>query len=425
MQLAVLLADVALIIVISRLFGVLARRLGQPAVIGEILVGILVGPTLFHGAVADTLFPAGIRPQLGALANLGMVMFMFLIGLEFDFGRLRDSGRIAGVAALGSAVLPFALGVPLGLHLMRTHESAHDVAFVLFIGISVSVTAFPVLARIITDRGMQGSRIAALSLSAAAVCDLAAWTALAAVQSMVGGGGHQWWALLVVPYTFTLVYWGRPLLRRLIAQAKPGSPLPGSTFTTLFVGALASAALTQWLGLHLVIGAFLFGLIVPRFERPDHYEGLLERTQNLTVLLLPMYFVTAGMKVDLSAMGASDLRDFTLVMLVAITGKFGGTWLAARSQGMPSRDSAVLATLMNTRGLTELIALGVGLEAGLLDERLYAVFVLMAVITTAMTGPLLRCLTGQGDLLPVEATTERRRPAPAKAVEPEGHEASR
>ncbi|MFD9865420.1 cation:proton antiporter domain-containing protein [Streptomyces alboflavus] len=412
-QLAVLLADVALIIVISRLFGVLARRLGQPAVIGEILGGILVGPTLFHGALTDALFPMEIRPHLGTLANVGLVIFMFFVGLEFDSSRLRGSSRIAGVAAFGSAVLPFVLGVPLGLYLMRTHESSNDVAFVLFVGIAVSVTAFPVLARIITDRGMQGSRIAALSLSAAAVCDLAAWTALAAVQGMVSGDGHGWWMLLMVPYALVL-FWARPLLRRMIARAKPGSPLPSSVFTTLLVGALASAALTQLIGLHFVIGAFLFGLIVPRPERPAHYEGLLERTQNLTVLLLPMYFVTSGMKVDLAAMGMSDLRDFALVMLVAVTGKFGGTWLAVRSQGMPARDSAVLATLMNTRGLTELIALGVGLEAGLLDERLYAVFVLMAVITTAMTGPLLKRLTGQGDVAPLGATPLAVRAEPAK-----------
>lgn len=434
-QLAVLLADVALVIVISRLFGEAARRLGQPAVIGEILGGILVGPTLLDGRIADTLFPTEIRPHLGALANLGLVLFMFLVGLEFDFGRLRGSGRIATVAALGSAVLPFALGLPLGLYLMRTHESSNDVAFVLFIGVAVSVTAFPVLARIISDRGMQGSRIAALSLSAAAVCDLAAWTALAAVQGMVGDGGHQWWVLLVVPYALALYFWGRPLLRRMLAKAEPGSTLPGGMFTTLLVGALVSAALTQLIGLHFVLGAFLFGLVVPRPERPVQYEGLLERTHHLAALLLPVYFVTAGFKVDLAAMGFADLRDFGLVMLVAVTGKFGGTWLAARSQGMPSRDSAVLAALMNTRGLTELIALGVGLEAGLLDERLYAVFVIMAVVTTAATGPLLQRLTGGGDsastvppsvapAAPLPAPTEARDKTPGASMTTES-EASR
>ncbi|MGP3977741.1 cation:proton antiporter domain-containing protein [Streptomyces sp. 8N114] len=401
-QLAVLLADVALVLVVARMLGALARRLGQPAVIGEILGGILLGPSLFGGALATTLFPADVRPHLTTLADLGLVLFMFLVGLEFDFGRLRGSGRIAGATALGTTLLPFALGLALSAHLLRTHQPEHagnQVGFALFVGIAVSVTAFPVLARIISDRGMQGSRTAALALSAAAVCDLAAWSALAAVQSLADGGRH-WQVVLVVPYTLALIGVARPLLRRLLARARPGSPLPGSVLTAAFVGVLVSAAFTQLIGLHFVIGAFLFGLVMPRPEQPATRAAMLERTHGMAALLLPVYFVVAGLKVDLARLDTSDLVDLALVLLVAVTGKFAGTWLAARSQGLPSRESAVLATLMNTRGLTELIALGVGLQAGLIDERLYAVFVVMAVVTTAMAGPLLRRLLGPGDTGP-------------------------
>ncbi len=386
----------ALIVLVARLMGALAGRLGQPAVIGEVLGGILLGPTLFHGALTDWLVPAEVRPHLGTLADLGLLLFMFLVGMEFDFGRLRGSGRVASVAAVGSALLPFALGLGLGGYLLREHESTNSTAFVLFIGVAVSVTAFPVLARIITDRGMQGSLTATLALSAAAFCDLAAWTMLAVVQSVARGGQH-WQVLLVVPYTIALVVWGRPLMKRVLARARPGEPLPASILTTVFLGALLSAALTQMIGLHFVIGAFLFGLVVPRHEHPAVRESLAERTQGITVLLLPLYFVVAGQQVDLSAMDSSDLLDLGLITLVAVVGKFAGTWIAARSQGLPCREAAVLGTLMNTRGLTELIALGVGLEAGLLDEGLYAVFVVMAVVTTAMTGPLLRWLAGGGE----------------------------
>ncbi|MGQ4485690.1 cation:proton antiporter [Streptomyces sp. SAS_281] len=399
-QTAVLLADIALIIAVARVAGRLARRLGQPSVTGEIAVGVLLGPTLLDGAVSAALFPTEVRPYLGAVANLGLVLFMFVIGLEFDFARLRGSGRVTGATVLGSTLVPFALGVLLGAYLLRSYDPADRPAFVLFIGVAVSVTAFPVLARILADRGMNGTWLGAVALSAAAFCDLAAWTTLAGLQALAGAGGaHPWLVLLVLPYALVLFLGVRPLLARYLARRGSGTPLSAGDVTVVVSGALGSAAVTQLLGLHFVIGAFLFGLAMPRLHTAAH-DGLLRRTEHTTTLLLPVYFIVAGLKVDLSGIGIEGLVQLAWIMVVAVTGKFAGTWLGARSQGVPARGSAVLASLMNTRGLTELVALGVGLEAGLVDERLYSLFVVMAVVTTVMTGPLLVRLMGRGDGAP-------------------------
>ncbi|WP_333737395.1 cation:proton antiporter [Streptomyces sp. IBSBF 2806] len=395
---SLLILDLALIIALAKAAGRLARALGQPPVIGEIVAGLLLGPTLFGGALSGTLVPVEVRPYLGALADVGLVLFMFTVGLEFDFERLRGSGRMAGAAVAGAALVPFALGLGLGWYLLRTYEPPHRTAFLLFIGVAVSVTAFPVLARILSDRGMNGTWLGSVALSTAAVCDLAAWSMLAGIQALAGASGHQWRVLLVVPYAAVLFLLVRPLLGRYLAGEGAAGSQSAGTFTLVLVGALVSAGVTQWIGLHFVMGAFLFGLVVPRREKTFAVrEELLQRTQHMTVLLLPVYFVVAGFKVDLSDIGADGLVQLAAIFLVAVTGKFAGTWFAARSSGMSPRGSAVLACLMNTRGLTELIALGIGMEAGLLDQRLYSLFVVMAVATTAMTGPVLRLLTGRGD----------------------------
>lgn len=412
MHAAILLADLALIIVVARVVGRLAKALGQPSVIGEIVAGVLLGLTLFHGAVADTLFPGEVRPYLGALANLGLVLFMFVVGLEFDFGRLRGSGRVAGATIVGSTLVPFGLGLLLAWFLIRDYEPADRTAFVLFIGVAVSVTAFPVLARILDDRGMNGTWLGAMALSTAAICDLAAWTALAGIQALAGAAGQEHWkVLLMVPYALVLLTCVRPLLKRVLERRGPDGLTSPGEFVLVVAGALVSAAVTQLLGLHFVIGAFLFGLVMPRPGRADVREALLHRTQYTTGLLLPVYFIVAGLKVDLSEIGSSELFQLGVIMLVAVVGKFAGTWVAARSQGLSSRGAAVLASLMNTRGLTELIALSIGLEAGLINERLYSLFVVMAVVTTAMTGPLLRWLMGGAD--GIQAQLEPEFPMPS------------
>ncbi|RKT54249.1 cation:proton antiporter [Saccharothrix australiensis] len=393
-QAVLLLVDLALIVALAGAAGAVARRLGQPAVLGEIAVGVLLGPTLFDGAVPDALFPPDVRPLLSAVGNLGVLLFMFVVGYEFDRSRLRGSGRPATAAALGSAVVPFALGVLLALWLVGRHQTVHRVGFALFLGLALAVTAFPVLARIIADRGMGSSRIGAIALSAAAVCDVAAWSALALVQAVVGRDGvPHWQVLLAVPYVVLMFVVVRPLLAKALV---PSAPLTPGRFGVVLVGLLASAAATQLIGLHFLFGAFLFGLVMPRPPDAAGREDLLHRTQVGTALCLPVYFVVAGLNVDLSGLRWGGALDLALIVVTAVVGKMAGTFLGARSQGMPGHDAAVLAALMNTRGLTELIVLGVGLQIGLLDDRLYSLLVVMAVVTTAMSGPLLSWLTARG-----------------------------
>ncbi|MFC8867926.1 cation:proton antiporter [Streptomyces sp. NPDC057148] len=391
-QLFALFCDLALILVLSQLMGTVARRFSQPAVIGEVLAGVLLGPTLLGSAVTDLLFPVGVRPMLTALADVGMAVFMFIVGLEMDRRMLRGTGRLAVSVSLFSMLLPFGLGSALALLLAADGQHPGSrLGFVLFMGTAMSVTAFPVLARILTDRRMQHTPVGGLALACAAISDVLAWCMLAAVVALVGGGGaDQWHLLLLVPYAGGMVWVVRPLLRRLLtAGDSPGRLNPG-VLTTVLAGLLLSGAATEKIGLHFIFGAFLFGVIVPKEAGERLAEDMGKRIGSISnQLLLPVFFVCVGLNVDLSRLGRSGWTDFLLILLVAVSGKFLGAFLSARAHGVTARQSAALATLLNTRGLTELIILTTGLQLGVLDERLYSLMVAMAVVTTAMAGPLL------------------------------------
>jgi Kef-type K+ transport system membrane component KefB len=390
-QTVLLLVDLALILVLARMLGALATKLGQPAVIGEILAGILVGPTLFGGSIANTLFPLDVRPFLTALANVGVAVFMFIIGLELDTKLLRGKGKIASTVSSLSMVLPFVLGVTLALYLVRNHTTTGRLGFVLFMGAAMSVTAFPVLARILRDRGMHHTPLGVLALACAAVDDVLAWSLLAVVVAVAGAGGPgQLLILGVIPYVALMFGVVRPLLRWLAARRQASEGLTAGVLATVLAGLLLSGGLTEWIGLHFIFGAFLFGIIMPREGAEQLRSEIGVRVGHVNgVLLLPVFFIVAGLKVDLSKLGWAGLGELGLVLVVAIGGKFLGAFLGARAHGMPARESAALATLMNTRGLTELIILSVGLQRGVLDADLYTVMVVMAVVTTAMAGPLL------------------------------------
>lgn len=386
-----LLVGLAAIVLLARLLGALARRFDQPAVIGEVLAGILLGPTLCGDVVSGHLFPADTRPQLTALATVGVAVFMFTVGLEWDVAKAKGSGGVAVSVSLSSILLPFGLGSALGLYLLREHQSPNSTAFVLFMGISMSITAFPVLARILTDRGLERTTLGTLALACASMDDVVAWSVLAAVTAISGAADTgQWHALLIVPYLLGMLFVVRPLLRRL--RTRSGALAPAGLACVL-AGLLLSAAATEWAGLHFVFGAFLFGAVIPRERTARLRAQIHDQLGNLVqTLLMPVFFLTAGLNADLSGIGLGGLRDLGLILVVAIGGKFAGAFLAARCHGMPARQSAALATLMNTRGLTELIALSVGLSLGIIDRELYSLMVVMAVVTTAMAGPLLRWL---------------------------------
>ncbi|MEU5082598.1 MULTISPECIES: cation:proton antiporter domain-containing protein [Streptomyces] len=405
-QLFALFCDLALIIVLARILGAVAQRFSQPAVIGEVLAGILLGPTFLGHSVPDFLFPPGVRPMLTALADVGMAVFMFIVGLELDRKILRGTGRLAVTVAVSCILLPFGLGTLLALMLADDHAQGHRLGFVLFMGTAMSVTAFPVLARILTDRKMQHTPIGGLALACAAIGDVLAWCMLAAVVALVsGGGGDQWLLLLLVPYAGLMVWVVRPLLRRLVAAG--GSRLTPAVLTVVLAGLLVSGAVTERIGLHFIFGAFLFGVVMPKESTERLRADIIDRIGDVSgQLLQPVFFIIVGLKVDLSDLGGSGWLDFAFILLVAVTGKFVGAFLSARAFRVTARQSAVLATLMNTRGLTELIILTAGLQLGVLDERLYSLMVVMAVVTTAMAGPLLavlrpRALADQDPVIPV------------------------
>ncbi|MDJ1138216.1 cation:proton antiporter [Streptomyces iconiensis] len=404
-QIQSLFIGLAAILALSRILGAAARRLGQPPVVGEILAGILVGPTLFNGALAGFLFPTDIRPMLTALANLGLVLFMFVIGYELDLSRLRGKERVAASVSLCSVLAPFALGGLLALHLAARHAPASHTGFVLFIGAAMSVTAFPVLARILSDSGLGRTRIGGIALASAAIDDLVAWSLLAVVVSVSGGTG-QWKMLFAPVYLAVMLLLVRPGLRKLF-EGRAGSRagwdgwarehVTADQLIVVLGGLLLSCLATEWMGAHFVFGAFLFGVMMPRETLHGIRHQVTDRFEYLSrLLLLPAFFVVAGLQVDLSRTGVRGLGELGLILATAITGKFAGAYLGARLNKVPPVQSGVLATLMNTRGLTEIVILTIGLQLGVLSTDLYALMVVMAVVTTAMAGPLLRLLGRRG-----------------------------
>jgi Kef-type K+ transport system membrane component KefB len=418
------LLAVAAIIVLAQLFGRLARVAGQPPVIGELIAGVLIGPTLFGTAVSDWLLPAEIRPALSGLANLGLVLFMFIVGYELDHASLRGRERAATSVSIGSIVVPLGLGLLLATWLAGRHDISDVLPFAFFIGAAMAVTAFPVLARILTDRGMVRTPVGGLALASAAVDDVAAWSLLALVVAVAGAdSGTPWLPLLCVPYTLLMLLVVRPLLARVEAARARAGRLTPDLLAVVLVGLLLSCLATEWLGLHAIFGAFLFGVVMPRGRgggaappsatggtTPSRAAGatpsgaagatpsgadtlrveILERLEQVSVLLLlPAFFVLSGLRVDLSTLGGTGLLELAAILVVAIGGKFAGAYVAARLNGVASRPAGALAILMNTRGLTEIVILTVGLQLGILDDRLFSMMVVMALVTTIMAGPLL------------------------------------
>jgi Kef-type K+ transport system membrane component KefB len=386
---ALLLLDLAVIIGAARLLSAIAKRLGQPPVVGEITAGVLMGPTLFGTAITGAMFPAEIRLALDSLAKVGLVLFMFIVGYEIDKRMLRRSGRTAVGVATCSVALPLAGGVLLAFWLADRHDVARVPPFVLFVGVAMAVTALPVMARILTDRGMQRTPVGGLALISAAVGDVLAWTLLAGVITLAGAaGGEPYRLVLAAPYVAVMFLVVRPLLRRVLAR--PGAVLTPRGFAAILIGLLLSCASAEWVGAHFIFGAFLFGVVMPREGTENLHRETLDRLGWMSeTLLLPVFFVVAGLNVNLSTVGQNQVVDLTLILLVAVSGKFVGAYLPARLSGLPPRRSVVLATLMNTRGLTEIVVLTVGLQVGILSPELYSLMVLMAMITTMMAGPIL------------------------------------
>jgi Kef-type K+ transport system membrane component KefB len=389
------LADLAIIILLARLLGMAAKRLGQPPVIGEIIAGILLGPTLFDGKITATLFPMTLRQPLSALANLGVVMFMFAVGYLLDLRLIRGRERVAASVSVSSIILPLSLGVGLGVWLASRHHVHRVLPFALFVGTAMSVTAFPVLARILTDRGMHRTRIGGTALASAAIDDVLAWSLLAVVAAIAGAGGQPLRLLLAPVYAGVMFGLVRPLLRQLADVYQRRGRLTPNVLAVTLAGLLLSSYATDWMGVKYIFGAFLFGVVMPREGAAAAVlrEEILNRLEHVSVLvLLPVFFVVSGLSVNLSSVGLSGLVELCLILLVAVVGKFAGAFAGARLAGVPGRSAGVLATLMNTRGLTGIVILSVGLQLHILDQSLYSLMIVMAIVTTVMAGPLLHFL---------------------------------
>jgi Kef-type K+ transport system membrane component KefB len=327
---------------------------------------------------------------------------MFIVGLELDSALIKGKERIAGVISASSIALPMVLGILLALYLHKSHGVVNGtdvklLPFALFIGAAMSITAFPVLARIMVDRGMYRTQIGALTLACAAVDDVLAWTLLAVVLAVVETGSFLTWEFprilglsIVFALVMTLVV--RPLLARLVPAHKQAGRVTPNLVAVVIGGVLVASFVTSEIGIHHILGAFMFGAMMPRQGAHALNLELLERLEQMTVvLLLPVFFVTTGLAVDVGALRGSDVGVLLLILLTAVAGKFIGATVAARAQGIrPWRRAAAIGSLMNTRGLTELIILSVGREAGVLDDRLFTMMVIMAVVTTVMTEPALR-----------------------------------
>jgi Kef-type K+ transport system membrane component KefB len=390
---------VAIVIVVARLFGILAVRIGQPRVVGEVIAGIALGPSLL-GAISPNLqaaiFPTDILVPFGVAANLGLIFFMFLIGMEVDQKQLK--GRAGPAAAISnvSVALPMLLGIGAALPLYKL--LAPDIkfaAFAIFMGVAMSITAFPVLARILTERRMLKSDVGSLTIGCAAIDDVSAWFLIALATAIaVNGSFGSVVRTIAEAVAFTLVMWllVRRILARMATAFDEAGRIPPGWFAAIIVGVLLSAYVTEEIGIAVIFGGFIMGWVMPRHARLT--EEVTRRIEDFVVtLLLPMFFVYTGLKTNITLLDRPELWLITLGLIaIAILGKLAGAAIAARVTGFNWRASAVIGTLMNTRGLTELIVLNLALEVGAISSVLFAALVIMAIVTTLMTGPLLKVL---------------------------------
>jgi Kef-type K+ transport system membrane component KefB len=421
----VLLA-LCVVILAARGIGTLFAKLHQPPVVGEIVAGILLGPSLLGRlapGVSEFVLPKSVAPFLGVLSQVGVILYMFLVGLELDPSLLRKRGHATVAISHASIIVPFVLGGLLALSIYP-RLSTSDVPFTgfsLFLGVSMSVTAFPVLARILTDRRIHKTRMGTIALACAAVDDVTAWCLLALVVSVVKTEAAR--ALvtfgLAAGYIALMIFAIRPLMGRLATLYGSRGRLTSGIMAIVFGALLMSALATEFIGIHAVFGAFALGAIVPHDS--DLAVELTEKLEDIViVLLLPAFFAFTGLRTQIGLVsGAQNWILCGVIIAVATLGKFGGSFVASRLTGLGWRDSVALGTLMNTRGLMELIALNIGLELKVISPTLFAMLVIMAVMTTFATTPILQLITpGQKAERPQGAAPEpsAARPEPRRGV---------
>ena len=397
-DLKLLIAQIATILVVARIMGWLFRKIHQPRVIGEMVAGILLGPSLLGWAspgASAALFPTASLGSLNSLSQIGLLLFMFLIGSELDLKQLREMGRVAVITSQVSIIAPFVLGFTLAFYLYPrlSNTDVSFIGFALFMSVAMSVTAFPVLAQILTERDLLRTRVGSLAITCAAVNDVTAWLILAAIIVIIRTNGltPQLWMTLtgLGVFVFAMLTIVKRALRRLTSLYEKRGGLTHDNLALILLIPLASGWITESLGVHALFGAFLAGVVMPRHHGLS--GELWQKLEALTVtLMLPLYFAFTGLRSSfLLIVGAKMWFYCAVIIALAMIGKLGGSLVAAKFNGMSWRESAAVGVLMNTRGLVELVILNIGLDLGVLSPALFSIMVLMALVTTFMTTPLL------------------------------------
>ncbi len=398
--LPIFILQLAMILVASQVFGYLFKKIGQPAVMGEIVAGILLGPSLMGALLpgfSAFLFPATSMGNLQMLSQVGLILFMFVIGMELDIEVLKKQAGAAILISHFSIVIPFASGVALAYFLYEKYAPAGVTfyAFALFTGIALSITAFPVLARIIKERGIANTKLGTIALTAAAVGDVTAWCALALIIAIARAGSLSaslytiMWAVVHVAVMFFVI---RPLLQKLAVNASRDKLIKRSRLAIIFLIMLGSAYACEIIGIHALFGAFLAGVIMPHDW--NFRKLLIDKIEDVAlVLLLPLFFVFTGLRTHIGLINNPALWGVCLIIIaVAVAGKFGGSALAAKLAGERTKDSLSIGALMNTRGLVELVVLNIGYDMHILTPEIFTMMVMMALVTTFMTNPLMNII---------------------------------
>jgi len=398
--LAILLAQIITIILVARFFGWVFRKIGQPSVIGEIIAGIVLGPSLlglYFPEFSIALFPIKSLGNLQFLSSIGLILFMYVIGMELDLKVLKNRAKDAIVISHASIVIPFALGIGLAyfVYYRFAPEGVAFLPFALFMGIALSITAFPVLARIVQERGIHKTRLGAIVITCAAADDITAWCLLAAVIAIVKAGtfvSSLYIILLAATYVIVMLLVVKPFLKKIGELYGTKDNLNKSVVAIFFLTLIISSYTTEVIGIHALFGAFMTGVIMPDITK--FRNVFIEKVEDVSViLLLPLFFVFTGLRTEIGLINDPYLWKVTgFIILVAVVGKFFGSALAAKFVGQNWRDSLTIGALMNTRGLMELIVLNIGLDLKVLTPEVFTMMVIMALVTTFMTGPALNLI---------------------------------
>lgn len=395
--LAVFIFQLLIILVTVRIFGALFKKIDQPAVMGEMIAGIVLGPSLlgyFAPAFSGFVFPKESLPHLQFVSQVGLILFMFVIGMELDLGLLKKKAGSAVIISHASIVFPYGLGVGLAYFLYK-HMAPPEVrfySFALFMGIAMSITAFPVLARVIRERGLTNTRLGTLALTCAAADDITAWCILAfvvAIAKATSVMGAVYILGLTLTYVLVMLLLVKPALNKLAARWLPSRSMQQPVVAIVFIILLLSAWLCEVIGIHALFGAFMAGIVMP--HEWNFRKVMIDKIEDVAlVLFLPVFFVFTGLRTEIGLLHDPSLWGMCgMIILIAIAGKFGGSALAARFTGESWKESLSIGALMNTRGLMELVVLNIGYDLGILSPQIFTMMVLMAIITTLMTSPLL------------------------------------